>query len=456
MALIDVQKISGNQTLSGGTVHVGALNVDPVTTPGVVYSTETFDADSVIQTPITLDFDGIPLDPDTENRISIYADGSYSLQLQTDQGVDFFQAPQEVIIAATTFVALTDTFASYTGNASKPVVVNAGETALEASPTLTGISVNGVTLSTSAGVGNFLNGSGLYVAASGAGDVVGSGTAADNQMTMFDTSVNAIQDAGFSNSSVSTAIALTTTNETAIALINALTLTRQQISVTSTVGLPAGVTKIKIIVVGAGGSGGSGNYNASRVAPGGGAGASGSVTVVQDIDVSSLSTIGIVIGSGGASKAGANNAVGTAGSNGGTTTVTIDSVAITATGGGGGQPGGATGSVGAGTIGDATGGFPIGISDPGSSSRFGANFLYYGHDGPDGSIHDAIGYLATNGVYGRGGRGQYPPHIGYNSDASASVYGKGGNGGLCQDNSTTTVGDSGAGEDGVVFMEYYS
>lgn len=460
MPLIDVQKISSGETLSGGSVVVGGLNDDPVTSPGIVFSDETFTAESAIQTPITLDFDGIPVDPETGDRISIYSDGSYSFQLLTDQGSPFFQEPQRIIAPATAFTGLSDTF-QYAGNALKVAIVNAAETALEVTTTLVGFVINGVTLLSSGGGGNFLADDGTYKPASGAGDVVGIGSASANDIIASNGSINDIKASGLTVSDINDVISESAAT-TIIAQNNATNIAGKEDKVVNTIqvtatdltwSIPVGVVELKITAVGAGASGG-GICNAMSVESlGGGGGAGGDAVIVSNVDVSGISTLGITIGAGGAAPSNVTDNVGNSGAAGGSTIVTVGTDTITAQGGDGGGNGGASGtSFPQGEGGDPQNGTQSSVS---GSARVGVNEIFkggYGHNSAAvyGSATASDGKSAEGGHPGQSGL----PFAFTTGGQDRHSYGEGAKGGDAHLTPDTSPFAAEVGKQGIVVIEY--
>lgn len=118
----------------------------------------------------------------------------------------------------------------------------------------------------------------------------------------------------------------------------------------STVTIPSGCTSFRITCIGGGGGGGSGRCGAYLAGRGGGGGGGGGSLSLMDWRVSDVGTAGstvlsITVGAGGSGGAGSTTInTGTAGSLGGTTSVSRNSDSLVLCAAGGGQAGGAGGS----------------------------------------------------------------------------------------------------------------
>jgi len=190
---------------------------------------------------------------------------------------------------------------------------------------------------------------------------------------------------------------------------------------------PAGINKIRVFVTGAGASGGMGtsNYNAGG---GGGAGA----TAIEFIDVSSLSsTVAVTVGQGGAIV----NSASTNGNDGGSS-----SFGSYCTGGGGVRGAHADQS---------------GLCDGGTAT--GGDINIRGGDGgvPAGGNSTDMRMVASGGssYWGGGGKGAKPNTslTGATKGQAGKAYGSGGGGGYYDGSNY----DSGAGKDGLVYIEEY-
>ena len=87
MSYIYPQWISNNQTLSGGKIFIGAAGTNPVDSPISVYTDPAFTES--ISTPVDLDFDGMPIDVEG-NRLSLYFNADYTMQIKDKYGANFF------------------------------------------------------------------------------------------------------------------------------------------------------------------------------------------------------------------------------------------------------------------------------------------------------------------------------------------------------------------------------
>ena len=66
-AILDIPQINNGQLPKSGQVFVGAVDTDPLTSPVTVYSDK--DYTQAVITPLTLDFNGRPIDPVPARRL---------------------------------------------------------------------------------------------------------------------------------------------------------------------------------------------------------------------------------------------------------------------------------------------------------------------------------------------------------------------------------------------------
>ena len=196
---------------------------------------------------------------------------------------------------------------------------------------------------------------------------------------------------------------------------------------------PAGINTLKVICTGGGGGGGEGkatfNYN--------GGGAAGG-TAIDIIDASSITTVAVTIGAGGALQNAGN---GSAGNDGATSSF---GSFCSATGGEGGKQEGGTHpkaqpGVGSGGVINLTGGQGVSqgggnVADEAGGAEGGASFWGGGGTGAKG------GDQSVTGMSGEQGRAP----------------GSGGGGGGHSSGGGGTFGIGGAGKDGIVYVEEYA
>ncbi|GIP25480.1 hypothetical protein J23TS9_06100 [Paenibacillus sp. J23TS9] len=153
--------------------------------------------------------------------------------------------------------------------------------------------------------------------------------------------------------------------------------------------IPEGVTRITVVLSG-GGGGGGGGYNGTA---GGGGGATGGVSI-GTLNVVPGQSCSIVVGSGGKGGNGTTGGSAEKGSDGGSSSLSVNGFTITAYGGGGGYPGTYNG----------------GSGNPGTGGSPGSGFSTYGFGVSGGSGGSAPknngvgGYGAKHG-FGSGGDG---------------------------------------------------
>ena len=211
-----------------------------------------------------------------------------------------------------------------------------------------------------------------------------------------------------------------------------LPITRQVFTSGGTWTRPTGCRSVRVTVVGGGGGGGGVPNTAARSGSGGGGGGGG----ISILDVSSIASSTIAIGSGGAGGVSGVSAPG----NGGTSSWTDGVNTITATGGTGGANdplGGAT--IAGGAAGASTGGNVVNISG-----------------GVGGSANVAILAMSARGGgapfgVGFGGGGQ--PVASTSVGTAGTGYGSGGGGAINNAGSTAQTGGSGA--PGVIVVEEF-
>jgi len=228
---------------------------------------------------------------------------------------------------------------------------------------------------------------------------------------------------GLSIGSTGQVLKVTGTNTLGFAAASAGLQSIQTFTSSGTYTKPSGITKVKVIVTAGGGSGGA-NNTADDVASGGGAGG----TAIEVIDVSSVSTVTVTVGSGGAQVSGASH-----GNAGGSSSF---GSYCSATGGGGGREGNSGGVYG-GAGGSATGG---NINIEGGDGINGQDNVY------SSSYESSFGNGGSS-FWGGGGRGAT-----HNNGAQAGkAYGSGGGGSNALSN---TYGAAGQG--GIVVVEEYA
>jgi hypothetical protein len=83
-AILDIQQINNGQLPSYGQVFVGNIGTDPISSPTTVYSDRELTL--ALITPLDLDFNGRPLDPDTGEVVTLYIGNDYSIQWQDKLG----------------------------------------------------------------------------------------------------------------------------------------------------------------------------------------------------------------------------------------------------------------------------------------------------------------------------------------------------------------------------------
>lgn len=215
---------------------------------------------------------------------------------------------------------------------------------------------------------------------------------------------------------------------------------------------PAGCRKVIVEVVGpGGGGGGSANPGSDEYTIGGGGGAGGYTKAI--IDVTSISSSTITIGTGGAG--GTAGASGSSGSGASSWADGTNTVSANAGSGGSTRP--ATSAAFARTVAYGAGG---------SATSGGWTLEIAGENGyrgwsTGGSATDII-VIAGNGansMYGRGGVGAVLSNTGAIAGGAGAGYGSGGAGGVSYENSASpaaTSSNGGAGANGVVIVtEFY-
>lgn len=98
LTIIDIQQINYGQLPSFGQVWVGNAGTDPLDTQVSVYT--DYAMTSLVSTPLDLDFNGRPLDPDTGEVVTLYTNFSYSIQWTDKNGAPLL--PDEVNVDIST------------------------------------------------------------------------------------------------------------------------------------------------------------------------------------------------------------------------------------------------------------------------------------------------------------------------------------------------------------------
>ena len=231
-------------------------------------------------------------------------------------------------------------------------------------------------------------------------------------------------------------------------------LQSQQVFTTSgTLTRPPNITTIKVIVVGAGGGGGGAKVDAlsGSDASGAGGGGGGGQIAVKILDVSSIESATVTIGSGGAGGAGTSNTL-TNGSAGGNSEFGTGSDAwqIIANGGNGGDL--------SGTLGNASGGYNADGASPQTTAATGADYSIPGSNGFNGTGGSVDNGCSGNGgasPYGVGGQGVFLAQAGATGN-TGSGYGAGGSGASAKSVSgAASYANGGAGSDGIIIIEEY-
>ncbi len=151
-AILDIQQINNGLLPKFGQVFIGAVNTDPVTNPITVFSDN--EQTQALITPLSLDFNGRPLDPATGEVVTLYINTSYSIQWLDKDGNALLPDFINVEITAGVSSVGAGTNLNNSGTVSDPVI--------NLDLAITGVSVNSVTL-TNAGLNtNFLNEAGTY------------------------------------------------------------------------------------------------------------------------------------------------------------------------------------------------------------------------------------------------------------------------------------------------------
>ena len=237
--------------------------------------------------------------------------------------------------------------------------------------------------------------------------------------------------------------------------------------------VPAGVTEIYTLIVG-GGGGGGGSTDFNQMSGGGGG---GGYTKFKRWLVNGNDAVSIVIGVGGAGKIVPTNTTVSGdykGATGGSSTVTIDAITVSAPGGVGGDCTGASAlsTGGSGQAGGGGGARSTALGGAGGSGLTGSNggssavasggsgFNEYNHlsvfnvaplvslgGGGGGGTGSATIPL---GGAGGGGNGGYSPNP---NGSNATTYAGGGGGGARL--ATLTTGSGGNGYQGIVYVTYY-
>lgn len=223
--------------------------------------------------------------------------------------------------------------------------------------------------------------------------------------------------------------------------------------------IPFGLNFVEVKLVSGGGGGGSGNNTSSSTRAMGGQGGGGGGGAVKTFYAPSAGTATIVVGAGGT----ASGLLAQPGGNGGSSSFTLGSLVVSATGGAGGQAGqtnnhGTPATAGAGSGGDTnyTGGVG-GVDGYSGKSNGGAGSAYSGGGGGAGYYHDGTtGYAGSLGGAGGspyGGAGGKGSQSSGATGTAGSVYGGGGGGGSSLiSNSAGTLGADGAA--GIVYVRF--
>lgn len=98
LTILDIQQINYGQLPSFGQVWVGNAGTDPLDTQVDVYT--DYALTNLVSTPLDLDFNGRPLDPDTGEVVTLYTNFSYSIQWTDKNGAPLL--PDEVNVDIST------------------------------------------------------------------------------------------------------------------------------------------------------------------------------------------------------------------------------------------------------------------------------------------------------------------------------------------------------------------
>jgi len=89
----DIQQWASGNLPVNGRLYIGNYDENPVANPIIVYTDP--DYTDQIATPVSLNSDGRPVN-DSGTEINLYIDGSYSLQIQDQYGADYFATYKQV------------------------------------------------------------------------------------------------------------------------------------------------------------------------------------------------------------------------------------------------------------------------------------------------------------------------------------------------------------------------
>lgn len=145
-AILDIQQINNGQLPKSGQVFVGAVDTDPLTSPVTVYSDK--DYTQAVITPLTLDFNGRPIDPATGEPINLYVNFSYTIQWLDDQGAPLLTSPVSVNLEGGVSGIGPGTNTNVAGTASIPIVNLDADISLDSidmNSIIRGLLLNGLT-----------------------------------------------------------------------------------------------------------------------------------------------------------------------------------------------------------------------------------------------------------------------------------------------------------------------
>ena len=95
-AILDIQQINNGLLPKFGQVFVGVIDNDPVVNPITVFTDSGLT--QALQTPLKLDFNGRPLDPNTGEVVTLYIGLGYSIQWLDQKGNNLLPEAVNVVV----------------------------------------------------------------------------------------------------------------------------------------------------------------------------------------------------------------------------------------------------------------------------------------------------------------------------------------------------------------------
>ncbi|MEE9459620.1 MAG: hypothetical protein V3V84_07655 [Candidatus Bathyarchaeia archaeon] len=119
-AILDIQQINNGLLPKFGQVFVGLVGTNPITNPITVFSDN--DQTQALITPLSLDFNGRPLDPATGEVVTLYINTSYSIQWLDKDGNALLPDFVNVEITAGVSSVSAGTNLNDSGTVSAPII----------------------------------------------------------------------------------------------------------------------------------------------------------------------------------------------------------------------------------------------------------------------------------------------------------------------------------------------